>query len=122
MERIKDKAKIKLIDKIGKDSFVINKYGTKFFSFSYFRDKMKENNITEDELSILLLDAKLLKETNMPIKEFTQWIFNPTEDLFIVESYLNDITPSELSSKLSSLSSSSSFSSSSSEQYPPFTS
>ena len=112
MERIKDKAKIKLIDKIGKKSFITNKHGTKFFSFSYFRDKIKENNITEDELSILLLDAKLLKETNMPIKEFVQWVFHPTEDLFIVESYLNDVTPSELSSKLSSLNSSSSSSSS----------
>ena len=113
MERIKDKAKIKLIDKIWTDSYIANKHGTRIFSFSYFRNKMKENNITEDELSILLLDVKpMLEETNMPIIEFTQWIFNPTEEQLNAESYFDNVTPSELSSNLSSLNSFSSSSSS----------
>ena len=37
MERIKDKAKIKLIDKIWTDSYIANKYEARIFSFSYFR-------------------------------------------------------------------------------------
>ena len=113
MERIKDKSKIKLIDKIWTASYIANKYEARIFSFSYFRDKMKENNITEDELSILLLDVKpMLEETNMPIKEFVQWVFNPTEEQLNAESYFDNVTPSELSSKLSSLNSFSSSSSS----------
>ncbi len=114
METLKDKAKIKLIDKIWTNSYTNNKHGARIFSFSYFRDKMEENNITENELNILLLDVKpKLEETNLPIKEFTQWIFNPTEEQLNAESYFDNVTPSELSSKLSSLNSFSSLSSSS---------
>lgn len=105
MEELKDKKRIcKLIDKIWTDSYIANKHGARIFSFSYFRNKMKENNITEEELSTLLLDVKpMLEEVGVPIKTFVQWIFHPTEDVFSIENYLNDVTPSELSSRLSFL-------------------
>lgn len=105
MEESKNKKKIiKIIDKVWTNSYIINKHGARTFSFSYFRNKIKENNITEEELSTLLLDVKpMLEEVGMPVKEFVQWIFHPTEDVLNVENYLNDVTPSELSSRLSSL-------------------
>ena len=50
---------IKLINEIWKNSYIINKQGAKIFSFSYFRDKMKENNISEELLGSLPLKSEL---------------------------------------------------------------
>ena len=89
--------KVKLLNKIWIDSYINNKYGARIFSFSYFRDKMKENNITEDELSVLLFEIKpMLEETNMRIKEFVQWIFNPTEEQINAENYFDNAIQSDL--------------------------
>ena len=89
--------KVKLLNKIWIDSYINNKYGARIFSFSYFREKMKENNITEDELSVLLFEIKpMLEETNMRIKEFVQWIFNPTEEQINAENYFDNAIQSDL--------------------------
>lgn len=113
IDKVEKQAKIKFINQIWKDSYIINKQGAKIFSFSYFRDKMKENNISEELLESLVLYVKpALEKVSMPAKEFVQWIYNPTEDQLNVEDYLVSATSEELSSKLSS---SNSLSSSSSE-------
>ena len=107
LDKAEKQAKIKLINEIWKNSYIINKQGAKIFSFSYFRDKMKENNISEELLGSLPLKSAL----KMTSEYFAQWIFNPTKEQIDAENYFESVTPKELSSRLSSLNSSSSSSS-----------
>ena len=93
--------------KYGKIPILLINKVQKIFSFSYFRDKMKENNISEELLGSLPLKSEL----KMTSEYFAQWIFNPTKEQIDAENYFESVTPKELSSRLSSLNSSSSSSS-----------
>ncbi len=97
------KIKRKLINEAWKQSYTKNKKGVKIFSFSTFRQKLKENEITESEhknASDKYIRPILSKI--MSSEELNQWIFHPTKEQLDIEDYLEFSFEGSIPSSLSS--------------------
>lgn len=117
----KDTKVNKLINDLWKSSYIENKNGAKIFSFSTFRQKLKENDLTEREhknASDKYIRPILSKI--MSSEELNQWIFHPTKEQLDTEDYLELSFDGSIPSSISFFSENSSQSSSSNE--PPLSS